>query len=39
VTIGLRTNIHVRNGGSTGITARACKASKRGLALCYLLLS
>jgi len=39
VTIRLRTNIHARDGGSIGITARACKASKRGLASCYLLLS
>jgi len=39
VTIGLRTNIHVRDGGSIGITARAYKASKRGLVLCCLSLS
>jgi len=31
--------MHARNGGSTGITARACKASKRGLVLYYLSLS
>jgi len=39
VTIGLRTDMYARNGGSTGITARAYKASKRGLVLYYLLLS
>jgi len=39
MTIRLRTDIYARNGGSTGITARACKASKRGLVLYCLLLS
>jgi len=39
VTIRLRTNIYARDRGSTGIAARACKASKRGLALYYLSLS
>jgi len=39
VTIGLRTNMHARDGGSAGIAARACKAGKRGLALCCLSLS
>jgi len=31
--------MYARDGGSIGITARACKASKRGLVLYYLLLS
>jgi len=39
VTIRLRTNIHARDGGSTGITAKAYKAGKRGLASCCLSLS
>jgi len=39
MTIGLRTNIYARDGGSTGIAARAYKASKRGLVLYYLSLS
>jgi len=39
MTIGLRTNMHVYNGGSTGITARAYKAGKRGLVSYCLSLS
>jgi len=39
VTIRLRTNMHARDRGSTGIAARAYKAGKRGLASYYLLLS
>jgi len=39
ITIGLRTDMHARDGGSAGIAARACKAGKRGLASYCLSLS